>query len=217
MAVWWWTNHLWKAWTVASVPSWSWRGRIRTAWVGITRIFFYYRLDGCKHAHANNLVNIFIVYLRKGFNLHAVNGSPIYPSKQIQTGIWFLILQRALIPHSPGQGSIHLFLWHALLEGQSELTTHSGRHATYGSPYISSIHWHAAALFLCWQNAFDPQGVGLQGSTVSVTILGGSVMKYPFYINQRFSVDYAYVLFFCNMHWKDPQYSQDHTCRLGNG
>ena len=168
--------------------------------------------------HMLTMLEIFnFVYLRKGFNLHAVNGSPIYPSKQIHTGIWFRILQRALIPQSPGHGSIHLFLWHALLDGQSELTTHSGRHATYGSPYISSIHWHAAALFLCWQNAFEPHGEGLQGSTCSVVILGGSVIKYPLYIHQLISVDNAYGLFFCSMHWKDRQYNQDRIGRLGNG
>ena len=128
-----------------------------------------------------------LLYLRFGFNLHAVNGSPIYPSKQMHTGIWFLILHLALIPHSPGQGSTHLFLWQALLDGQSELTTHSGRHATYGSPYISSIHWHAAARALCWQKAFEPHGEGLHGSTFSVTILGGSAIKVPFFINLAYT------------------------------
>ena len=64
--------------------------------------------------------------------------------------------------------------------------THSGLHATYGSPYISSMHWHAAALFLCWQNAFDPHGEGLQGSTTSVVILGGSAI----YIRLQTQLDY---------------------------
>ena len=71
-----------------------------------------------------------IVNLRIGLSLHAVNGSPIYPSTQVQEGMWFITLHWALIPHVPGQGSTHLFLWHALLEGQSELTTHSGLQAT---------------------------------------------------------------------------------------
>ena len=54
--------------------------------------------------------------------------------------MWFLTVHSAFIPHVPGQGSIHLFLWHALSEGQSEFTTHSGLHATYGSPKYSGIH-----------------------------------------------------------------------------
>ena len=90
----------------------------------------------------------------------------------MQVARWFLTLQMALIPQVPGHGSMHLFLWHALLEGQSELTTHSGLHATYGSPKYSGMHWHAAALFLLWQFAFDPHGDGLQGSITSVR--GGS-------------------------------------------
>ena len=75
-----------------------------------------------------------------GASLHEVNGSPIYPTMQVQDGTWFNTLHSALIPHVPGQGSIHLFLWHALSEGQSEFTTHSGLHATYGSPKYSGIH-----------------------------------------------------------------------------
>ena len=47
---------------------------------------------------------------------------------------------------------------------------HSGRHATYGSPKYSGIHWHAAALDLSVQTAFEPHGVGLQGSITSVGI-----------------------------------------------
>ena len=73
-----------------------------------------------------------------------------------------------MIPQVPGQGSTHLFLWQALFDGQSELTTHSGLQATYGSPKVSGLHWQAAALFLSVQKAFDPQGEGLQGSIVSV-------------------------------------------------
>lgn len=68
--------------------------------------------------------------LRSGFCLHAVKGSPMYPSMQVQDGTWFKTLHTALIPHTPGQGSMQCSCWHALLEGQSELTTHSGRHAT---------------------------------------------------------------------------------------
>ena len=73
----------------------------------------------------------------------------------------------ALIPQVPGQGSTHLFLWQALFDGQSELTTHSGLQATYGSPKYSGIHWQEAALFLSWHTALDPQGDGWQGFIIS--------------------------------------------------
>ena len=108
-----------------------------------------------------------------GFSLQETKGSPMYPSRQVHVAIWFFTLHWALIPQVPGQGSIHLFLWHALLDGQSELTIHSGLHATQGSPKYSGIHWQAAALFLSEQRALDPQGEGLQGSTGLVT-LGGA-------------------------------------------
>ena len=58
----------------------------------------------------------------RGFLLHAVNGSPILSSIQVQVGTWFITLQTALIPHVPGYGSMHLFLWHVLFDGQSEWT-----------------------------------------------------------------------------------------------
>ena len=32
------------------------------------------------------------------------------------------------------------------------------------------MHWHEAALLLALQTAFDPQGDGLQGSTISVGV-----------------------------------------------
>ena len=54
-------------------------------------------------------------------------------------------------------------------EGQSELTTHSGRQATYGSPKYSGRHWQAAALFLSLHTALEPHGEGLQGSIGLVT------------------------------------------------
>merc|ERR1711962_1037476 len=83
-------------------------------------------------------------------------------------GTWLLTLQIALTPQVPGQGSMHLFLWHALLEGQSECTTHSGLHATYGSPKYSGIHLQDPAFLCLLHTAFEPHGDGLQGSTFSV-------------------------------------------------
>lgn len=43
-----------------------------------------------------------------GVGLQAINGSPVYPSLQLHTGLWEITLQYALIPQEPGQGSIHL-------------------------------------------------------------------------------------------------------------
>ena len=106
--------------------------------------------------------------LRIGFCLHAVKGSPIYPGIHVQLGTWFLTSHWALIPQVPGQGSTHLFRWQALFDGQSELTTHSGRQATYGSPKVSGLHWQAAARLRSVQKALVPQGEGLQGSITSV-------------------------------------------------
>ena len=81
---------------------------------------------------SNHAKTIFVgnVILRIGFNLQDVNGSPMYPSMHVQTGTWFFTEQRAFTPQVPGHGSTHLFLWQALLDGQSEWTTHSGRQAT---------------------------------------------------------------------------------------
>ena len=76
----------------------------------------------------------------------------------------------AFTPQSPGHGSTHLRLRHALFDGHSGLIVHSGLHATYGSPKYSGIHLHAPALFLSVQIAFDPQGDGLHGSIISVGI-----------------------------------------------
>ena len=66
----------------------------------------------------------------RGGLLHAVKGSPMYPCIHVHEGTWLNTVHWALMPQVPGQGSMHLFLWHALLEGQSEFTTHSGLHAT---------------------------------------------------------------------------------------
>ena len=52
------------------------------------------------------------------------------------------------MPHVPGHGSIHLRLEHALLVGQSELETHSGRHCEYGSPKYPLIQLQASLLLL---------------------------------------------------------------------
>ena len=119
------------------------------------------------------------VYLLRGLRLHSTKGSPMYPSKQVQVGTWFRTLHCALIPQVPGQGSTHLFRWQALLDGQSELTTHSGRQATYGSPKYSGIHWQAAARLRSLHTALDPHGEGWHGLITSGI---GGPRKKCFYI-----------------------------------
>lgn len=60
--------------------------------------------------------------------LHAVNGSPVYPWRQVQIGLWFTTEHSAFNPHEPGHGSSHFWLIQALVWSQSELRVHSGRH-----------------------------------------------------------------------------------------
>ena len=67
------------------------------------------------------------------------NGSPMYPTTQVHTGLWFMTLHSALNPQTPGQGSIQCWLTQARVVIQSELTTHSGLHPLYGSPKYSGL------------------------------------------------------------------------------
>jgi hypothetical protein len=61
-----------------------------------------------------------------GFGLHPTNGSPSYPSKQTQFGMWFKTLQFALKPQLPGHGSTHFSRIQARLLEHSEFIWHSG-------------------------------------------------------------------------------------------
>jgi hypothetical protein len=61
-----------------------------------------------------------------GVGLQAINGSPVYPSLHLHTGLWEITLQKALIPQEPGQGSIHLSLTQAKLPKHSAFIVHSG-------------------------------------------------------------------------------------------
>lgn len=94
---------------------------------------------------------------------HLTSGFPVYPERQVQVGEWLTVLHSALIPHAPGQGSLHLLLEQALLRSQSELDTHSGRQPVYGSPKYSGKQAHEPTPFLSLQRALAPQGEGLQG------------------------------------------------------
>jgi hypothetical protein len=47
----------------------------------------------------------------------------------VQEGLWFWVRHVAREPQTPGQGSTHLFLTHALSVGHSGLIEHSGLHS----------------------------------------------------------------------------------------
>lgn len=51
---------------------------------------------------------------------------PLKPSTQVHVGMWLITLHSAFWPQVPGQGSMHLFLIHALSLGHSVFRTHSG-------------------------------------------------------------------------------------------
>lgn len=107
---------------------------------------------------------IFPVYLRSmGMILQYLKASPVYPGMQLHDGEWLITWQLAFVPQVPGQGSIHLFLMQALLEGHSELWTHSGLQFSYGFPTYSGRHMHEPAPFSFLQMAFVPQGEGIHG------------------------------------------------------
>lgn len=99
-----------------------------------------------------------------------LNGSPVYPCRQVQLGIWLITLHSAFWPQVPGQGSMHLFLTHALSRGQSLLRTHSGLQPTYGSPWYSGKHVQIPLL----HRVLVPQGDGLQASCLG----GAGTVKY---------------------------------------
>ena len=61
-----------------------------------------------------------------GLGKQLVNGSPVYPSGQVHTGVWLMTVHWAPAPQDPGHGSTHFSRIHALLLAHSELITHSG-------------------------------------------------------------------------------------------
>lgn len=80
-----------------------------------------------------------------------------------------MTLQTALNPHTPGHGSTHLVLTHALSLEQSELMVHSGlQPPRFGLPKNPGRHSHTADVPDVRHTVFRPQGDGLHGS------LGGS-------------------------------------------
>lgn len=69
-----------------------------------------------------------------------------------------------MIPHVPGQGSLHLLFAHAFVRSQSAFVTHSGLHPVYGSPKYSGRQTQEPALFFSLHIALAPHGDGLHGS-----------------------------------------------------
>lgn len=101
--------------------------------------------------------------VRLWISWHDVDGFPVNPAKQLQYGEWLVTWHSELRPQTPTHGSWHFMLRHALVLGQSEFITHSGRHSVYGSPKNSGRHVQDPALFCSWQTAFVPHGDGLHG------------------------------------------------------
>lgn len=92
-----------------------------------------------------------------------VNGSPVKPFLQEQIGLCLMTLQFEFLPQEPGQGSWHFWFKQARLREQSELVTHSGRHAG-GLPMKIGRQEQTAWLLLTRHWLLGPQGDGLQTS-----------------------------------------------------
>lgn len=91
-----------------------------------------------------------------------MNGFPVYPSGQEQTGLWFTTKQIAWVPHVPIHGSLHFWFKQAWFWGQSELIKHSGLHKG-GVPRYSGAQVHTAWSFTSLHILFGPHGDGLHG------------------------------------------------------
>ena len=99
---------------------------------------------------------------------HETNGFPVCWGGQKQTGIWLTHWHCAFIPQAPGQGSLHLLFMQAWFVAQSELITHSGRHAKYGFPKYSCLHSQVMAPLSCLHFAFAPHWIRSQESVLSI-------------------------------------------------
>lgn len=93
---------------------------------------------------------------------HRKNGSPVNPGLQLQTGMWLITRQLALVAHIPKQGSPHFSLMQARLLGQSELTRHCGRHIG-GVPRYPGWQEQTAIPSPTLQELYGPHGLGQHG------------------------------------------------------
>lgn len=78
-------------------------------------------------------------------------------------GLWLITSHLAFRPHVLAQGFAQRNLWHALLEGHSALTVHSGLQFG-GAPMNVSMHEQTAKPFATLHLLLAPQGDGMQGS-----------------------------------------------------
>lgn len=95
--------------------------------------------------------------------LQPEKGSPSKPEMQLHIGLWLTALHCALKPHEPTQGSLHLLLTQAKLNGQSWSMEHSGRQFG-GAPYIPGRQEHTARSPTALHSALAPHGEGTQGA-----------------------------------------------------
>lgn len=102
-----------------------------------------------------------------GIGEQTLNGSPVYEGQQVHNGTWETTWHSAFKPQTPGQTSTHLFRTQPLFEGQSVLTTHSGRQLSYGFPKYSGRQVQEPAPFCSLQTALAPQGDGIHGDVSS--------------------------------------------------
>lgn len=102
-----------------------------------------------------------------GLRRQEEKGSPMYPSGQLQIGLWFTTSHLALIPQTPTHGFWHRRLTQARAGAHSLLMTHSGRQAG-GAPKYPGKHVHTGRPSCSRHSALGPQGDGWQGSTGSV-------------------------------------------------
>lgn len=87
------------------------------------------------------------------------NGSPVNPGGQMQLGVWLITAHSLLIPHDPGQGSLHFSLIHAKLLGHSLLLTHSGLQFG-GDPMNAGKQEHEGLSPVTLHCEFGPHGDG---------------------------------------------------------
>lgn len=176
-AIWWWTKVVWHT----STRGWSrdlFTDRIRSTrrwstwsyicyWSSCNKIIIlkYWNTDNNIQYTKSDKQSTPCYYLKLKYLLngtHLINGSPVYLGGQMQIGLCLTTLHFASTPHDPTQGSIHFWLLHALLSGQSELTTHSGLHRG-GLPRYPATHEHTACPFISLHWLLGPHGDGIHG------------------------------------------------------
>lgn len=117
--------------------------------------------------YCHSMLKLFWFLLRISSLIHLTNGSPLYPSSQLQIALWLTTWHLACKPQTPSHGFLQRWLMHDLSRAHSELTKHSGRQFG-GAPIISGKQLHTAWLSSSRHWLFKPQGVGVQGVSIGV-------------------------------------------------